>query len=374
MINMFHTDYLNIFNRELYKGVLTPDNLISDEICIKYNDNEYFGFILAKDDNKRKVKQKYFLPTQIIDKLPLKVTSKKKFSYKANAYWFIGSATSIKIPTEKKMEFRKLVDNFADYAHSNEKHWKLFRMVALGAYFERMNIRVVSEASFGKDGVVDILQLLNGSVANLYKATLAKLKYSLRNDYVVINELGALNSQQVADMQTYLLQAGAYKPIYENNSRSVAGTKESMDLMTKSHLIFHNTPYYYEEKGQAYFERMFTKAVMDRFPALLFDGYVTEDFTTAPNKSDFNEKDSQKIKDIISTINYFKENHAFEAKFELKEDYFGFKDREKQRSLRSFKIICKYLDLYSKDEEEFQEWIKVLKECYDKYKNIVTLH
>jgi len=372
MVNCFHTDYLNILNNELYKNVLTVDNVISDEVCMKYNESEYFGFILSIDNIKRKLKDKFFLPTELIDKLPLIITNKKKFSYKNAAYWFVSAAKSVKIPTEKKMEFRELVNTFASYGHSNEKHWKLFRIISLAAYFERLNIRIVSEASFGKDGIVDILQLLNGSVANLYKATLAKLKYSLRNDYVVINELGALNSQQVADMQTYLLQAGAYKPRYENNSRSVAGTKEMMDLTTKSHIIFHNTPYYYDEKGQSYFEKMFTQAVMDRFPALLFGGYVTEDFTYTPTKKDITEESTQKIKDIISTVNYFKENNITDFKYKLDEEIFGFKGKQRQRTLRSFKVMCKYLDAYSDSEDEFKEWCSLLKKCYDDYQEIVN--
>jgi hypothetical protein len=229
----------------------------------------------------------------------------------------------------------------------------------------------VSEASFGKDGVVDILQLLNGGVANLYKATLAKLKYSLKNDLVVINELGALTAQQSMDMQTYLLQAGAYKPIYENNSRSTAGTKETMDLTKKSHIIFHNTPYYYENKKQNYFEQMFTIAVTDRFPALLMDGYVTEDFTNTPKKSDITEKDVQLIKDVIASVNYYKQNHDFKNKYKLDDTVFGFKGKSKQRALRSFKIIAKYIGEYSNSEEEFNEGIGLLKDCYRDYKKVI---
>ena len=371
-MNVWHTDWLNKLNAMLYDGVLTVDNIVTDEVSKKYRDDTYFGFVLQCEDTKRKVKTKYFLPTEAIDKLPIKVTSKQKFCHKSDVYYFIGGAESIKIPAEPRMNFRGLVDTFAEYSHSVPVHWKLFKIVALAAYFERLNIRVVSEASFGKDGVVDIIQLLNGGVANLYKATLAKLKYSLRNDFIVINELGALTPTECADMQTYLLQAGAYKPRYENNSRSVAGTKEVMDMTNKSHIIFHNTPYYYENKGQPYFEQMFTASLMDRFPPLLFDGYVTEDFTYTPTVKDLTEDKVNIVKDVIATINYYKENNITEFKYKLSENFFEFKGKEKQRALRSFKVIAKYVAEYAEDEKEFVELLEVLKQCHKRYKYTVA--
>ena len=146
-MNIWHTDFLNRLNAKLYNGVLTVDHLVTDEVSKTVQGDPYFGFVLQSEDSRRKVKTKYFLPTEAVDKLPIRVVGKMKFSNKSEAYWFITQAESIKIPAEKRMEYRELVDTFADYGHSCPEHWKLFKIVALAAYVERLNIRVVSEAS-----------------------------------------------------------------------------------------------------------------------------------------------------------------------------------------------------------------------------------
>jgi hypothetical protein len=90
-MSIWHTDFLANLNQKLYANVLTVDNVITDEVAIKFNEESYYGFILQREDAGRKIKQKYFLPTDFIDNLPLVITSKEKFSYKGDAYWFIKS-------------------------------------------------------------------------------------------------------------------------------------------------------------------------------------------------------------------------------------------------------------------------------------------
>jgi hypothetical protein len=263
-------------------------------------------------------------------------------------------------------------DFFANYTHSNEYHWKLARMIVLAGYIERLNIRIVSPASFGKDALCDILSILNGSVANLYNATLGKLKYSLNNDCIIINELGGLNKQDIGSLQVYLTQAGAYKPKYENNSRSTIGTKEVMDLKDKTHIIYHNTPDYYQNKGQLYFEQMFTPAIMDRFPALLMQGYVTEDFSQHKCINDYDESHTNDLKKFIASLNYWKSNRPTNSKYVINDDFWGFKGKEKQRSLRSFKVISKYLSWMCKDEPEFIMYCEILNKCRLNYKDMIN--
>lgn len=369
--NIFHTDFLSAFNNELYNGVLTTDDIASNEVRRTYQDQEFFGYILERYNHKTKVKDRYFLPTQFLESLPIKVKDKDKFSFKNDVMWFIRKCESRRIPAKDKMSFREMTDFFCDYKHSNPKHAILFRIIALSAYCERVNIRIVSEASFGKDSVVDVLNLLSGGVANLYNATLAKLKFALKNDFIVINELGGLKNDEIGGLQTYLTQAGAYKPSYQNNSRGTNGTKETMSLLNTSHMVFHNTPWYYESKKQKYFEEMFTPAIMDRFPALLMSGYVSEDFTLAPNINEVKDEIKTKLKHLISTINFYKSNNILMPKYEVPDSFWGFKGKELQRSLRSFKTIAKYLAAYSENETEFIEWCSILKKCREDYLDLI---
>ena len=370
-MNLWHTDTLTSFNIKLYDGLLRKENIISNEISKKYEEEDKYGYVLEKDNPETKLKERFFVRTEDIDKLPLVVDRSTKFSFRSEVFKMVNHATTKKIPSRPELTFKELLDFYANYTNSNPHHFMLSKLIMITGYLERLNIRIVSEASFGKDGLVDILSILNGNVANLYNATLAKLKYSLNNDFIVINELGGLNKQEIGSLQVYLTQAGSYKPKYENNSRSTMGTKEVMDLIDKSHIIFHNTPDYYQQKGQMYFEEMFTPAIMDRFPGLLMDGYVTEDFSASKSIEDYDEDRSKQLKKFIATLNHFKDNKITKRKFTVNDDFWGFKGKEKQRSLRSFKIISKYLAEYSETESEFIQWCSVLNKCRLDYKELI---
>lgn len=370
--SIWHTDLLSEFNEELYHDVFTTDNIASNEISKRYQEQEFFGYLLERENHKTKVKERYFMPTDFLGSLPIRVTSKEKFSFKGEVLYFIRKCESCKIPSIKAMSFKELWDFFANYKHSEPDHHKLSRLVTLVGYIERINLRIVSEASFGKDGMVDILQLTNGGVVNLYNATLAKLKFALKNHLIIINELGGLKSDEIGSLQVYLTQAGAYKASYQNNSRSTHGTKETMNLMATSHLIFHNTPEYYVSKGQRYFEEMFTPAIMDRFPALLMKGYVQEDFTVSPRIEDVPIEIKNKIKHFISTLNYYKANPLKKAKYEVDRSFWGFKGKELQRALRGFKTLTKYLAEACESEEEFIRYCTILKDCRFDYLKLIS--
>jgi hypothetical protein len=370
-MTIWNTDTLNEFTIKLYDGLLRREHIVSNEVAKKYNEIEYFGYVLEKENPINKLKERYFVKTDHIDYLPFKIDNSTKFSFRSEVFRFINKCTTCKIPSRQDMTLNQMAEFFANYSHSNEYHWRLSRMILLSAYIERLNIRIVSPASFGKDALCDILSILNGSVANLYNATLGKLKYSLNNDCIIINELGGLNKQEIGSLQVYLTQAGAYKLKYENNSRSTIGTKEVMDLKDKSHIVYHNTPDYYQSKGQMYFEQMFTPAIMDRFPALLMQGYVTEDFSQHKSINDYDESDMNQLKAFIASLNYWKANRPTKSRYVIDDDFWGFEGKEKQRSLRSFKIISKYLSWMCKDESEFITYCEILNKCRLDYKDMI---
>jgi len=364
MTTIWHTDSLTQFNHLLYHDLLTRENIVSDEQNKKYEGEDYFGYTLEKINHETKLKDKFYVRTDDISKLPLKILQATKFSYKNEVLKMVNKAETRRIPSRKDMNPIELVNFYASYKHSQPQKWLLARKIILACYIERCNIRIVSPASFGKDALVDILDILNGGVSNLYNATLAKLKYSLNNNLIVINELGGLKKEDMFNLQTYLTQAGAYKPKYENNSRAREGVKESMDLINRSHVIFHNTPDYYISKEQQYFEQMFTPAIMDRFPALLFSGWVEEDFSSSKKIEEYSPQDIIQLKKFISSLNFYRDNTLnIKPTWVVPDDYWQFKGKEMQRSLRSFKILSKWLSLFANTEEEFKNDCYLMNRC-----------
>jgi len=358
-MNKYHTDVVTEFNRQYYHGTLTKDHVISPEVCKKIGGSTVYGFELQNDFDK------YFIKSDFIKSLPIIVKESEKFHYKNNVFnWPKKLAVRI-IKPEDKFGFKKLVDNFCDYEHSDEAEWTLFKIIMLAAYIDRINIRIVTPASFGKDGVANILNKLMSDTTNLYQATLAKMKFALNNKLIFINEVGNLKPEEISNLQTFLLQAGAYQPTYENNSRKFQGVKETIDISNKSLVIFHNTQKYYDDKKQKYFETMFTDAVLDRFPPIYFNGYVKEDFSQEFDKANVADQNRDHFVDIIKTIKWYREHRVVKEKYKLDEEFWGFVGKQKQRSQRSFNIISKYIAEYSENEHEFLTICKTLKNCMD---------
>ena len=111
---------------------------------------------------------------------------------------------------------------------------------------------------------------------------------------------------------------------------------------------------------------------MDRFPGLLLNGYVTEDFSKALPVSKITQEQDINLKRTIASLNYYKQNHIKELKYNIDKEFWGFKGKERQRSLRSFTIISKYLAEYSETEQEFIQWCEILNKTRTDYQDMIN--
>lgn len=371
-MNIWNTDTLTDFSNKLYDGLLRREHIVSNEVAKKYNDVEFHGYVLEKDDPETNLKDRYFVKTDYILKLPFKVDSFTKFSFRSEVFKFVNHCSTMKIPSRQDMTPTEMIKFYANYSHSNPYHFNIAKKIVLAGYFERLNTRIISPASFGKDALVNILQVLNGNLSKIQNATFALCKQEIAQyDTIVINEVGNLNKQEKSDMQKYLLAVGDYSPFFQNNSLSVGKARNKVSLINKSHIVYHNTPDYYRKNNQLYFEQMFTPAIIDRFPGLLMQGYVTEDFSKAEPIESFPEQDITNLKRVIASLNWYKENPVTEPKYKIDDEFWGFKGKEKQRSLRSFKIISKWLSHFNGSESEFLTDCEILNKCRLDYKDMI---
>lgn len=358
-----HNDTISKFNNELYKDIFTSENIVSSKKSITFNGEKFYGFFLEKD------KEKYFMISEFIDKLPLKVKVFKEGDYKGDVFKFVGKVESIIIPAEKRMEFRKLVDIMPMFQHTNPLHFKLFKLVSITAYIDRINVRTSTDAGFGKDSVVNIIMQLVNSTKNIYGATFAKLEYSLTNKLIILNEMGNLKEDDKHNMQEFLLATGAYFNDYTKRSRKTNNTQEQYDISKLSLLVFYNLPDYYINKSQEYFDQLFTQAVINRFIPFVFDGRLTTNFGQVFDIDDVMIKHKQTYKDIIATLNYFKQNNVKEIKYKVDKSL-TFPDTLK-RYERTFNTILKYVSEYAESQEEFDELSKELYKCYKRYDRLL---
>jgi hypothetical protein len=354
-----HIDAISYFNQKTYKDIIKVEDLVSKKKCINLQEKHYGYFF-------RVGLELFFLPDKFVKSLPLKVTKKVEVDYKSDVFFLVVGVAPVAIPIEKKMEFRELVDIVCNFEHTNPTHFKLYSILTIASYIDRANYRVSTEAGFGKDSIVNILNGLVGNIANVYGATFAKLEYVLKNNFILFNEMGNLKPDDKANMQEFLLHCGAFFNSYTKRTRAKDGkTLEVYDISKLSLGIVYNLPEYYVEKGQEYFDTMFTKAVINRFVPFVFEGRLTTDFEKSFNIPKMVEENKQTYRDLISTLNYFKEYGVspFNSNLDLGVTL--------KRYSRSINVISKYIKEYSKDEKEYEEMFMELLSCYKKYGELI---
>lgn len=363
-----HNDSLQLFNEVLYKDILTHDHLIGKKAMIKLEDVKYYGYFLEKN------KILYFLrdgdtpEDSVLEKLPILIRHKEEMDYSKKVFYYIHKADTVKIPAVRKITFRQLIDTIAPFEHTNQRHFLLYKIMTTAAYVNRINYRVISPRGFGKDSALCAIRDLVGGVSNIYGATFAKLEYSLKHNHIVFNEMGNLKSEDKHGMQQFLLAVGAFFNQYVKKSRATEDTKENYDTSKLSLGILYNPPRYYLEKGQEFFDTMFTEAVQNRFMPFYMDGLLNETFTSEFDTKEIVTDHMQLYKDMISTILYYTSNCPVN-KYSIPE-HIKF-DEKTRRYERSFHKIADFVSEYANSEEEYNDLLGELYNCYTKYDKIL---
>jgi len=354
-----HNDCLSFFNQQTYKNIIKTEDLISKKKVVNL-DEKHYGYFFKSG------LELFFLPDKFVEYLPLKVTKKVEVDFRGDVFSLVNGVKPISIPVEKKMKFRELVDTICDFEHTNPIHFKLYCILSIVAFIDRINYRVSTEAGFGKDSVVNTIHSLCGNVANIYGATFAKLEYVLKNNFILFNEMGNLKPDDKSNMQEFLLATGAFFNSYTKRTRATAGkTLEVYDTSKLSLGIVYNLPEYYIEKGQEYFDTMFTKAVINRFVPFVFSGRLTTDFETNFDIAKIVKENNQTYRDLISTLNYYKE---FGVSPQSSEIDLG---QNLKRYSRSLNVLSKYLKEYSNSEKEYQMLVSEMIDCYKNYEELI---
>lgn len=362
---LMHNDAICAFNNELYSDIFTTENIISKKKVITVDGDKYYGYYLEKGNKT------YFVVDAHFDLLPFKVIKSREIDFKGDVIEFIELPKTIKIPSEQALTFRELIDITPAFKHTHPTHFLLHKIAAVAAWADRTNFRVVTDAGFGKDSVVNIINYLVDSTANIYGATFPKLEYNLLNRLIILNEMGNLKKEDKQSMQEFLLAVGAYFNTYSKRSRRTADTLEQYDISNISLVIFYNLPSYYISKGQEYFDTMFTEAVNNRFIPFYFEGRLATKFGELVDPEAILDSGREVYKQVIATLNFYKNNNVKAIPFTVDRTYIKF-SKEEERYSRSFYTIMKYVAEYSESQEEFDNLTKTLYDCYKNYDGLVS--
>ena len=357
----FHNLSLQMFNDIIYHDVLMKNHIASKEQIYSFKElGTQTGYRLNRVNDMKT----YFLKSEDLDKLPLKVTKSERDSFRTDVLHVVTSIKTVKIPVNRDTSFRNIIEWVCNFKHSNNTHFLLWKIVGVVSAIDRINYRVMTEAGFGKDSIVDAIIDLINETANIYGATYAKLEYHLLNSFLFFNELANLKKEDLVNFQNFFLATGDFKNKYSKRSRKTLNTKELYNISNTSIGIASNLNGYYLEKGQDSFVSMFTRAVNNRFLPLKFGGVLQHDFDISFNVENVVKKNATFYKKIISTLNWFRKNgrklDPVDWGYHVVKDFGVSGTRYK----RTFDVLKKYVSFYAETKEEYVKLVDELYKCY----------
>jgi len=206
-MNLFNYDIIQTFNETYYKDLLLNSHI---------NDTEKF-IGTAKDEvgnevevNKvffpmKKGMKNYLLPQSFIKELPILVDEVKLISVSKEVYYVVTDRTPWGLRPEKKYETNgAFLNKFYSYKHTSKDDFDLLKVMILVSYLKRLNIRISSLPSFGKDSIANVLKLLLGDIGIVHNPTMPKIEWLLTNKILVTNEVAGIKSVDKDNLQQYL--------------------------------------------------------------------------------------------------------------------------------------------------------------------------
>jgi hypothetical protein len=222
-------DRLAAFNNRYFGNVINLGDIDGVEIAIKNPLTKMHDYFFVAIKNK----EQYLIPSKYKDKLgtecdtmkimPIRPTTIEKVAYRSKAYLKVRSFDKIKLGPEQTLTFRQMVDSFCSYDHEEPDQFLLWKLTAITAHVDRINVRIMTMPGWAKDSVLTCLKLLFGDGTTVNKPSIAKLKYLISNfssvnddvftsPFLGLNEVQDLKPEDVEFLARFYEDVGDFKP------------------------------------------------------------------------------------------------------------------------------------------------------------------
>jgi len=378
LMKIWHTKTINAFHTQNFDDILYPTNIIGTETYIVTgsgdNKKHVEGYVVTKKHKNESTNTIYFLRTQDVELLPLKILKTTKIHSKGGVYNLLTCGKSIKITPQKDMNWRELVEQSGIPMHSEPMHHALYKNKVLYARLKgQMYYRVITESAFGKDKYKEALRLLLDSSCNLSDPSTAKLFFSVCHTRdLTINELPKPEKKDFIKFCNALMRIGDAATILDNSSRKTEGTYEVAHIENLSTSFIHNIPKYYHDRGEDSFEDIYPYNVINRYFYTLYEGFLQAQFPSDMDYIKIAEEYTPFLRRWIKSALWYEEHWH-----ELKNLYpnvdlskFHFKSKE-NRFKDHFIDFARCLSHYAETEAEYKVLLNTEYQCHDKYRNII---
>ena len=378
---LLYYDCLTVFKKQFYKDLLTQEHLKGEFQAnkIRYTDGtreetaNFWGWELFRNG------EHYIIPNKdskgktikIEECFPIKVNCSQKVAIGKEVYTRVTDFSALKFQPLQTMSFKKFIDTFSTFDHSNPEHQKLNWFIAFTQMMDRANMRVSTPAGFGKDSSVDILGNLIGNAATIENPTLAKLEFMTFYKWLAVNEVVDIGSSEWRNIEQFLLAAGAFKPEITKHSRAmIAGSKDILNISEFSLSLMYNDIDHYPDQSK-YFDFVAKDAVKNRFPPMRLWGTLKEDFNSIKGLDiELMVSQSHDIyKELLNNYTFYKQNMI---QLLHKYDCSGLVSNVPERWKINMGKLLNIIDLYCETQEEFNHWLTVINHAMADYQNMLT--
>ncbi len=381
-IQRFHNDVISLHNINLFETLVYPFNIITDSVKsfifedINQEDTEPLrGYIALKDYDGKKVK--YFIEDKFYDKLPIRLNDCEELYFKESAnrksiILYCTNPTPFKIVPENCFSSTKaFVDEFADFEHTNPEGWTLAKICAIMGYVGKTFLGMCSSSEFGKSSIYEIIHGITQKSPVFQPRSIPGILIQITGDgNIVFDEVHQSSSEIKSCMENFTLQVAGNKPVYINGAMRAKNTKAKYDVSSQSITFLYNLQSYYKDEDD-FFDNFFSNnsAIDARLLKIKLDGKLLEKFDRNFNLKQVAEDNKQYYMRIAKHLLYLKKlklTNGYKRRYECN-CTLKLKGRRKQ----IYDEITWLIDMYSKDMEEYVNFIGLFEKAIKDYNDMI---
>lgn len=382
-VQKYHLSVLNLHSANMFESLVWSFNLITETPKVfQFEDKEgretepLKGHFAIKDVDGRKTK--YFIKSDLIDLMPIRVNSYDELLFKDSSksksvVLVVTNATPFKIkPDNCYPEFHKFIDDFANFQHSKPDLWTLHKLIGIIGLVGKAFICDCSEAEFGKSSIYEIINELTKKSPVFQPRSVPGVLAQITGDgNIVFDEVHESTSETKQCMENFALQVGGNKPVYINGAMRSTNTKARYDVAQQSITFLYNTCNHYRDPEKEFFDYIFSnnKAIDSRFLKLKFDGVLIEKFDKDFDMIAVAEKNKM---EYIRIAKYFMFLKQLRMMNQYARRFFSVPRLDlKGRKKIIFDEITWIIDMYSRNQEEYDKFFHLLEQAVIDYSNMV---
>ena len=320
----YHQQVLATHNSMMYSTLIHPHSIRSEtlkQIELKdMNTQEPFltkGFFAVKD------RDKYWITTQFIDYLPLRVERNEcdEYTHQDDVVLYPTNPKIFKINPEQCFDNTELLDHFMNFKHTNQITWDLIRIIGIALQIGRGYVCLCSNPSSGKTSVFDGLHSLTDKCPVFKPRSVPGVLHQITSTgNMVFDDVLEAKKEVREIMEEMNINIGGWRSVYINGALKSSQTKREYPVNNQSITYLFNRRQDYANPEKNYFDVMFenNKAIDDRFLKVKLDGNLEEDFRVDFNinqEADKNKMYYIKMAKHLLWLEQQKQQNNFKLKF-----------------------------------------------------------